>query len=71
MNPDPTTEPAAPESGASHLFNISIRAWLSLIIVGTMCAVWIMGRDLNQDLFTLGAMVIGFYFGQHTREGQK
>jgi len=53
-------------NGDSHVMKISIRAWLALIIVTTICAMSILGMTVVEPLYTIGSLAIGFYFGQKT-----
>ena len=55
----------------SQAFNISVRGWVCIMIVTTICFMSIMGQDVKEPLYTLGGLVIGYYFGQKKQEGQK
>jgi hypothetical protein len=52
----------------STLFSISIRAWLTLIVVFTVCYMSIFGIKIEEPLYTLVGMVIGYYFGQSPKQ---
>jgi len=68
------------------MFGVSIRAWLALLIVGTICAVSVLyayaivrlvldgtlapeDLKIGEPLYSLGAVALGFYFGQKTVKG--
>ena len=64
----------------SRVFKVSIRAWLSLILIGTVCimglldayvkAMLIMKGDqiaeikVQEPLYSAALLALGFYFGQ-------
>ncbi len=50
--------------GDSKLLGVSIRAWLAIMTVGTICAMQAGGIKVEEPLYTLGGMALGFYFGQ-------
>jgi hypothetical protein len=51
---------------SSKLLGVSIRAWLAVLTVGTICAMQAAGMEVKEPLYTLGGMALGFYFGQKT-----
>ena len=60
----------------SNLFGVSMRAWLAMIIVGTVCvqglsetAVALINKTscmVEEPLYSMAMMALGFYFGQKT-----
>ena len=54
-----------PYKNGSVIFNVSMRAWLSLIIVATLCYCVIVKTDAPQYFQVIAASVVSFYFG-HT-----
>jgi hypothetical protein len=67
---DETTPPIAvtpAKASESHLFNVSTRAWITFMIVGTICAMSAKLMKVEEPLYSMGTMVLGFYFGQVTR----
>lgn len=71
MEPETQQSNQAEEAkGQSRVFNVSVRAWLSLIIVGTMCYCWVAGIDLDDFMKYVTTTVIAWYFAQKTKEGQ-
>jgi hypothetical protein len=48
----------------SKAFNISIRAWIALMVVFTVCFMSIMAVEIKEPLYTLAGMVIGYYYAQ-------
>lgn len=74
-----TTTPSERDDG-SMLFGVSIRAWLALVIIGTVCAISIIfaiadikaGHEelkIGEPLYTMAGMALGFYFGQKMAKG--
>lgn len=55
---------AKPESGHSVIFGVSLRGWIALIIVLTVCVMSILALEVKEPLYTLAGLVIGFYFAQ-------
>jgi hypothetical protein len=63
--------------GESVLGGISVRAWLALIIVLTVCimslvsAIAVVRRGeeitISEPLYSMAVLALGFYFGQKTR----
>ncbi len=52
------------EGMTSSIFHISLRGWLALILVVTVCYMAIMQIEVKEPLYTLATMALGFYFGQ-------
>lgn len=48
----------------SKPFGISMRGWLSLILVMTVCIMAYQGKLVIEPLYTLVSLAVGFYFGQ-------
>lgn len=48
----------------SKIFNVSMRGWIALIVILTVCAMSVMGIEIREPLYTLAGMVVGFYFAQ-------
>lgn len=52
----------------SHIFNVSLRGWITLIIVTTVCVMSVRLIEVKEPLYTLVGMVIGYYFAQNKQE---
>ncbi len=52
------------EGTTSVAFGISIRAWLSLFLVWTICAMSVLRIEVTEPLYSMGLLALGFYFGQ-------
>ena len=50
----------------SKLLGISLRGWLSLLVTLTVCLMSSSGVKIEEPLYSLSIMTIGFYFGQKT-----
>jgi len=48
----------------STLFNVSLRGWIALLIIVTICAMSMLGMKVEEPLYTLCGMVVAFYYGQ-------
>jgi len=50
----PTVRPLTESEGpTSAVFHVSVRAWLALILCGTVCWMSIMGQSVAEPLYTL------------------
>lgn len=50
----------------SQFMSVSIRGWIVLIVVLTACAMSICRIKIDEPLYTMVTVVVGFYFGQKT-----
>lgn len=48
----------------SKVFGISARALITLIVVVTVCAMALLGMPVEEPLYTLVGMCVGYYFAQ-------
>lgn len=51
----------------SRLFGVSIRGWLAVLLVITICAMSLFAMEIKEPLYTLGGMAVGFYLGQKNK----
>lgn len=66
-NPPFKTE--APEDAKdSHMFNVSVRGWLVILLVVTVCFMSISARKIEEPLYTLVGLGMGYYFGQGKKQ---
>lgn len=68
--------------GHSHFMRVSIRGWLAIILVGTVClhsvaaiALALMTKQpellkVTEPLYTMGGMALAYYFGQQNKQKQ-
>ena len=76
MNDQPS-EPID-ENKDSSVFGVSIRAWLAVVIVGTVCVIsagnaasLIFRKEevtIAEPLYSMAVLALGFYFGQKTNK---
>jgi hypothetical protein len=52
--------------GESLAFGISVRAWISLMLSGTVCWMAVNSVKVEEPLYTLATIAIGFYFGRQS-----
>jgi hypothetical protein len=57
-----------PSPDHSHIFRLSVRALICLIVVCTICYMSVAGKKIDEPLYSLGNMVIGYYFGQTVQQ---
>lgn len=48
----------------STLFGVSIRAWLAVMLIGTVCGLVSVGKEIKEPLYSMATLALGFYFGQ-------
>lgn len=88
-NPNPAAQPGAPlptagipvpdagtQNAESAFANVSVRAWLALGIIGTVCLISVGGAaaglmrgesiTIAEPLYSMAVLALGFYFGQKT-----
>ncbi len=63
-------DPAKLLSGESTMLGISIRAWLTTLIVATVCYLSILGKEIFEPLYGGFLLTLGFFFGQATQKKQ-
>lgn len=51
----------------SRLWGVSMRAWMALLIVVTVCAMSMAGIPVVEPLYSMSLLALGFYFGQKTQ----
>lgn len=61
---DPETKP----TDHSRIWGVSLRGWVTLIIVYTVCLMSLFQMDVKEPLYTLAGMVIGYYFAQEKKQ---
>lgn len=61
-------EKAKPPVEESRIMNVSMRGWIALIVVLTVCAMSVMNLEIREPLYTLAGMVVGFYFAQQKQK---
>jgi len=47
----------------SKILGVSLRGWIALIIVYTVCLMSIYSNEVREPLYTLCTTAVGFYFG--------
>lgn len=54
----------------SKLLGVSVRAWIAIMTIATVCAMQVGGLKVEEPLYSLVLMVAGFYLGQKTTAPQ-
>lgn len=50
----------------SQLFGVSIRGWLAVLTVMTLCVMAFMKIKVDEPFYTIVISIVSFYFGQKT-----
>jgi len=48
----------------SNVLKVSVRGWITLIVVATVCGMSIFAIEVKEPLYTMAGMCLGWYFGQ-------
>lgn len=48
----------------SQIFGVSIRGWLAVMMILTMCAMGFLGLEVKEPLKSSISFALGFYFAQ-------
>ena len=51
------------ESDYSRICGVSIRGWIAVGVVATICAMSVASIEIKEPLYTLGGLIVGFYYG--------
>ena len=54
----------------SKFLGVSVRGWIALIVVINICVMSLLKIDVNEPMYSLVGMVVGFYFGQKKSGGE-
>lgn len=63
IKPEPSEKDEI-SSGDSSFLGVSVRAWLAIMILGTICTMSLLKYDVVEPLYTLGGIALGYYMGQ-------
>jgi len=70
--PEPEPNGAGTNNGTSAIFGVSLRGWIALLLVGTLCFLVVRSDGKDQTLLTnfclLAGGAITFYFGQASKK---
>ncbi len=64
-------EPKTDAPADSHMFNVSVRGWIVVMVVTTVCYMSITAKDIKEPLYTLVGLCVGYYFGQGNKQKEK
>lgn len=48
----------------SRIFSVSVRGWIALLLVFTVCVMSAVGQHVSEPLNSALLIALGFYFGQ-------
>ena len=57
------------ENGESKMFGVSIRGWLAVLVMFTVCVMSIIKNEIKEPLYTLSVAIMSFYFAQSKKQG--
>jgi hypothetical protein len=69
--PFPATDRENNNGQTSHIYGVSLRGWLALILLVTVCIIQGAGRDIKEPLYSMAVMALSFYFGQNSKPQTK
>lgn len=52
----------------SHIFNLSLRGWICIMLVATVCFMSVSDIAVKEPLYTLVGMAMGYYFAQDKKK---
>lgn len=55
----------------SHILSVSIRGIIVLMLVGTVCYMGLKALKVEEPLYSLVFLAVGYYFGQSHRDKPK
>ena len=58
-----STEPKE-QTSDSQIIGVSVRAWITLILTLTVCAMALAVIEVKEPLYSAFLLALGFYFGQ-------
>lgn len=64
----PTTQLPIIPTGDSKAFGITVHGWIAITVVYTICLMSVFGMTVSEPLYTIGGMVVAFYFGQKKQQ---
>ena len=51
------------KTGNSKIFGVSLRGWLAFVVIYTICLMSVLGVKVEEPLYTIGGMIVAFYYG--------
>lgn len=54
-------------ANGSSIGKVSVRAWIVILLVVTACAMAIMKQKVEEPLYGLVLLTVGYYFGQNQK----
>lgn len=63
----PSQEPK-PEGNGSSIMGVSLRGWLAFLLVLTVCGMSVSQIVVEEPLYSLATLAVGFYFGQNVKK---
>lgn len=68
MNEETNFTTRTPEQPSdSQLVGVSVRAWLAILLTITVCVMALLALKVEEPLYTLTTIALGFYFGQKNK----
>ena len=55
------------DGGESKVYGVSVRGWLAVLIISTVCILSFFKIKIEEPLYSLVLVTSAFYFGQKTK----
>lgn len=56
-----------PGGDDSRIWGVSLRGWITLLLVTTVCIMALSTIEVKEPLYTMAVAAVSFYFGQKTQ----
>jgi hypothetical protein len=53
----------------SKIYDVSVRGWITFLLVLTVCIMAILMKKVEEPLYSLASMAVGFYLGSKAKNG--
>jgi hypothetical protein len=60
-------EETDPKRDQSHICSLSVRALITLLVTITVCVMAFQNKKVEEPLYTVVGLCLGFYFGQRDK----
>lgn len=54
----------------STIWGVSIRGWIVMVVILTVCAMSLGGIEVIEPLYTIAISAVSFYFGQNAQQAK-
>lgn len=68
MSEETQTTEQRSEGNGSSIMGVSLRGWLAFLLVLTVCGMSVSQIVVEEPLYSLATLAVGFYFGQNIKK---